>query len=605
MVKKRSVVATATSVLIFGLYASTLTKAKLTVLEKHHLVELRVFYRAFWLVLYAFQNQFQASSGRTSPACQWFVGDPLLKLMQTEEYRNVINLNLIPAAGMKELKDGTITCEAGPLECMGHRWEVCAMDKDRHDVVKYLSTVACIEGDESGPMEDWPTKVQNCVTDEERVVIQKCFDEHSEEMLRKMIREERSGSVLWMPYTVVNQNVLGSATEGVSLYMLKKSICSAYTGPKSFYPAECGTLVEKQKVLAPEALNLENALLVASGKNSTDAIEAQAPAKSDAHEGTDGKIGVDATQEMSTSASPTPPTMIVVAGKVQLQIIWRAFCPGCISFITKPLISLTRNRQFQEIIDFDPVPAAGTFVDLNGNFVCTGGKMECLGHKWLSCAINEFHQVGEMVEHIACMESKDNKGMTWSSVITRCFEGEDHAKMKTCFDVKSHDLLQKVNVVKRKAQRAPWVPYVLINGVPLGDSAHGIGLKQLADAVCKAYSGPKSLWPAACQPQHLRAKAEIKTVVVDEVIKPCAPKIADTSNAGTNYDDPPSIGKPLSTAAAFKTITESEVKVFGGNQAEDDDWFGAIMTAVVLPGVCFVALVCIALRLTRDHKKDA
>jgi hypothetical protein len=27
-----------------------------------------------------------------SPACQWFVGDPLLELVRTEEYRNIVNL---------------------------------------------------------------------------------------------------------------------------------------------------------------------------------------------------------------------------------------------------------------------------------------------------------------------------------------------------------------------------------------------------------------------------------------------------------------------------------------------------------------------------------
>lgn len=39
-------------------------------------------------------------------------------------------------------KDGAIECEAGPVECTGHRWQVCVMDKDRDDVVKYLSNIA-------------------------------------------------------------------------------------------------------------------------------------------------------------------------------------------------------------------------------------------------------------------------------------------------------------------------------------------------------------------------------------------------------------------------------------------------------------------------------
>jgi hypothetical protein len=80
------------------------------------------------------------------------------------------------------------------------------------------------------------------------------------------------------------------------------------------------------------------------------------------------------------------------------------------------------------------------------------------------------------------MESKDNKGLTWSFIINRCFEGEEHTKMKTCYDTKSDELLRKVrllasrprqsvvnhsficgvmqNVAKRQSLRVPWVPYV-------------------------------------------------------------------------------------------------------------------------------------------------
>lgn len=43
---------------------------------------------------------------------------------------------------MKEKEDGSVTCEAGPLECAGHRWQVCVLDNDRDDVVKYLGTIA-------------------------------------------------------------------------------------------------------------------------------------------------------------------------------------------------------------------------------------------------------------------------------------------------------------------------------------------------------------------------------------------------------------------------------------------------------------------------------
>lgn len=593
----RALVLAAASAVLLGLSVPAPAMAVASEgVSAQHRVDMRVFFRAF------------------CPACQWFVGDPLLELVRAEEYRNIVDLTLLPAAGMQEKPEGAIQCEAGPLECTGHRWQVCVLDKDRDDVVKYLGTIACIEGDESGQVGDWPTKMRNCLTDAERVVVKECFDNRSKDLLLKMIREDHSGSVPWMPYTIVDQKVLGSATEGVPLNSLKISICSAYKGPKSFYPEECMKLVGEQKEFAPEEAtkDIGDEPQVAVGEiNSKPAATAQqeaanalakAPAKVEPQEGADGDIVVDLKDETNAPPANAAPTT-ATSNKVQLEIYWRAFCPGCMSFITRPLISLIRDKEFQEIIDFRPVPAAGTSFDANGNFVCTAGMVECLGHKWLSCAVEEFTQVGELVEHIACMESKDNKGMTWSFIINRCFEGNAHTKMKTCYDTKSDDLLRK-NVAKRRALSVPWVPYVRINGVAIGDSTHGIGLKQLTDAVCKAYSGPQDLWPKACQPKRLREQAETKAPA-DDVVKPCAPKKKDTDGKGAEFEDAPGIGKPLPTEPEAKTVTEFDAKVIGGKQADDEAMRGTLMTTIILPGACFVGLVMVALRLTRDHKKDA
>ncbi|KAI9920647.1 hypothetical protein PsorP6_000989 [Peronosclerospora sorghi] len=95
-----------------------------TAVSNQHRVNLRVVFRAF------------------CPACQWFVGSPLLELVRSKEFRSIINLTLIPAGGMLVKQDGTISCEAGPLECTGHRLQICVLDKDRDDVLKYLGTIA-------------------------------------------------------------------------------------------------------------------------------------------------------------------------------------------------------------------------------------------------------------------------------------------------------------------------------------------------------------------------------------------------------------------------------------------------------------------------------
>ncbi|CAI5723257.1 unnamed protein product [Peronospora effusa] len=585
-----SLVTVATSVLLLGLHVSPSLAAVSTSVAQQYRINLRVTFRAF------------------CPACQWYIEDPLLKLIGTQEYRNIIDLTLLPTAGMTEEPDGTITCEAGSLECTGHRWQVCVLHKNRDDIVKYLGTIVCIEGDESGQIGDWATKMNNCVAEEERAVIKECFDHKSKDLLLNMIREEQSGSIPWMPYTVVNHKVIGSATKGVSLKMLKTNICLAYTGPKTFYPAECVKLVGEQKKFAPEDTVTEkgdNPLVAPEGKPqgiialAKEAINTEI--ESSVIESGDGK-------DMENVAVPAPafvPATAKKSGKVQMELYWRAFCPGCTFFITKQLLSLIRDKEFQEIIDFHPVPAAGMSYDAKGKFVCAAGRVECLGHKWLSCAVEEFQQIGELVEHIACMESKDNKGMTWSSVMSRCFDGEALTKMKTCYGSKSVELLQK-NVAKMQALRVSWMPYVLINGVPLGTAKRGISLKQLMDAVCKAYSGPQNLWPASCQPKRLREEATEPEPPAEkeDAVKPCTPKEKDADITGAQHVDIPGIGKALPSEPVAKTITKFEAKVVGGKEADDEE-VSATFIAIILPGVCFVGLLVVALRLTRDHKKDA
>ncbi|RMX67829.1 hypothetical protein DD238_000498 [Peronospora effusa] len=653
-----SLVTVATSVLLLGLHVSPSLAAVSTSVAQQYRINLRVTFRAF------------------CSACQWYIEDPLLKLIGTQEYRNIIDLTLLPTAGMIEEPDGTITCEAGSLECTGHRWQVCVLHKNRDDIVKYLGTIVCIEGDESGQIGDWATKMNNCVAEEERVATKECFDHKSKDLLLnvvlmkanivdaklllfsfQMIREEQSGSIPWMPYTVVNHKVIGSATKGVSLKMLKTNICLAYTGPKTFYPAECVKLVGEQKKFAPEDTVTEkgdNPLVAPEGKPqgiialAKEAINTEI--ESSVIESGDGK-------DMENVAVPAPafvPATAKKSGKVQMELYWRAFCPGCTFFITKQLLSLIRDKEyvltittvvtldvfsdsycticplhrFQEIIDFHPVPAAGMSYDAKGKFVCAAGRVECLGHKWLSCAVEEFQQIGELVEHIACMESKDNKGMTWSSVMSRCFDGEALTKMKTCYGSKSVELLQK-NVAKMQALRVSWMPYVrsscviatpyysylivraeylqvLINGVPLGTAKRGISLKQLMDAVCKAYSGPQNLWPASCQPKRLREEATEPEPPAEkeDAVKPCTPKEKDADITGAQHVDIPGIGKALPSEPVAKTITKFEAKVVGGKEADDEE-VSATFIAIILPGVCFVGLLVVALRLTRDHKKDA
>lgn len=49
--------------------------------------------------------------------------------------------SILPVAGMRE-QNGEFSCEDGQLECTGHRWQACAINKDKDDVAKYVGSVA-------------------------------------------------------------------------------------------------------------------------------------------------------------------------------------------------------------------------------------------------------------------------------------------------------------------------------------------------------------------------------------------------------------------------------------------------------------------------------
>lgn len=55
----------------------------------------------------------------------------------------------------------------------------------------------------------------------------------------------------------------------------------------------------------------------------------------------------------------------------------------------------------RRLLLYRPVPAAGTKIDSAGNFVCVKGMVECTGHKWLSCAIDQFPKVTELIQYLA------------------------------------------------------------------------------------------------------------------------------------------------------------------------------------------------------------
>uniref|UniRef100_M4BX28 Uncharacterized protein n=1 Tax=Hyaloperonospora arabidopsidis (strain Emoy2) TaxID=559515 RepID=M4BX28_HYAAE len=120
--------------------------------------------------------------------------------------------------------------------------------------------------------------------------------------------------------------------------MLKTSICSAYTGPNSFYPADCEELVGGQKVFASNAtvVNKKDQVSVAAEIPSEGMLTPVTKEENAVVEtpvlaiGGDG-IVVDMKEEEGILSAPAHVSATGdAAGKVVMEMYWRAF--WCVFF---------------------------------------------------------------------------------------------------------------------------------------------------------------------------------------------------------------------------------------------------------------------------------
>jgi len=120
--------------------------------------------------------------------------------------------------------------------------------------------------------------------------------------------------------TIVDDKVLGTATEGVGLITLKGNICQAYKGPRESYPEECVKLAGPQKNFPSE-----NAAAVAS----------ENPAKPDPKVDV-GEQQPETDEELELEIKDEPEKAVeapktVSEGKTRLEMYWRAFWYVCCS----------------------------------------------------------------------------------------------------------------------------------------------------------------------------------------------------------------------------------------------------------------------------------
>ncbi|OQR93987.1 hypothetical protein ACHHYP_01982 [Achlya hypogyna] len=448
------------------------------------------------------------------PACQWYIGDPLLKLVNDPEFRAITDLSLNPAAGMVE-SDGAFACSGGPSECEGHRWFACILEKDKDSVETYMKHMACMEGREGS--DTWQSRLEFCYPDPADISeLRKCKAEASTELLRSLIVQAQAHDAGWMPYTIVNGIVLGDATKGVMLKELKTDICKKYTGPAEYLPKECYGI---PGVATPIVLP-------------TDAAKA-----------------VPAAVEAATASPLTTPPPAMTSSKVSLQVVWRAFCPGCKWYITDPLAKVLEDPEFADIVSFEPYPSGST-EGVAGAFTCAGGASECIGHRYMSCVIHLHPKVSEQAKHLACIEGSNKPRGAWNKIIATCFQGAALARMKTCFEADSERLLEK-SVAYTNTVESNWLPHTTVAGQVIGTATEGVGYEQLSLSICNAYKGPATKRPRACP---VPPGEEIPTAAVHEMTTAAPVATADDDDGqpvrpckqrekGFVYEDAPDIGQ--------------------------------------------------------------
>ncbi|CAK4625691.1 unnamed protein product [Aphanomyces euteiches] len=276
------------------------------------------------------------------PACKWYITDPVLKLMQDDEFRAIVDLQYIPAGAMTE-ENGELKCYGGPAECEGQLWMACIIDRFKTFPKDLSSRLA--------------DKIAYCFKEiGDFNALQTCKSGSSTNLLRSFMAIAQKHEGPWQPYTIVEDKVLGSATAAVTLEMLQTEVCKHYKGPGEALPKYC---------------------------KSVPGVVVQMPTE---------KILVqkDNVQEQND--------------KVKVQVIWRAYCPACKWYLSDPIYEVLRDPAFQAIIDFEPYPSGSTKELSPGQFQCAGGASECVGHQYLSCALHLFPDLKDVAENLKCLE---------------------------------------------------------------------------------------------------------------------------------------------------------------------------------------------------------
>ncbi|KAI3437801.1 hypothetical protein D9Q98_000248 [Chlorella vulgaris] len=197
---------------------------------------------------------------------------------------------------------------------------------------------------------------------------------------------------------------------------------------------------------------------------------------------------------------------------VNVTLYAEALCPYCASFLAETLAPLLDNG-FDNVIDFRYVAWGNARRDEDGAVACQHGPAECGLDRVISCATHLQPDRAVWLSFLLCLEAAPATDREAAVDGCAARAGIDAANLHSCAEGEQGRALEAEAEAATADLRPPhrYVPWVVVNGVPLGEDAD-----KLWRYVCIAYSGkrPEACYaPPAAVSTSGRSRAELRASV--------------------------------------------------------------------------------------------
>lgn len=193
-------------------------------------------------------------------------------------------------------------------------------------------------------------------------------------------------------------------------------------------------------------------------------------------------------------------------GKVKVDFYGEALCPFCAKFTLTVVDTLIANK-VMDAADFSYIPYGNAhFNQDSGELQCQHGPRECQLNKLLGCAIELHPTLNAWFPFVKCVERGEFDGRhrrlfagsSIDDVAHSCAKEAqlDASQILDCYSGQRGEDLQQLARNKTDALRPPhqWVPWLVVNGVPLFDDMDNLQL-----FICAA-AEPEQRAPACYEP---------------------------------------------------------------------------------------------------------